>query len=209
MDRVRLGVIGAGFMGGLHARAAHESHLAEVVAVADIDAGRAEALATNYGGKTYTGVQEMLERESLDAVVVTTPENDHRQAVVMAAEKGCHVFVEKPIAASLADADAMISACNAAKVKLMVGYILRFEPAYVKIKEAVAAGTMGTLMSAYGRRNAPIQEARRLCGRCSVINYLTVHDADQILWYNEGHQVKKVVAKAIKGKVFEERLGPY
>ena len=170
MNKVRLGFIGAGFMGGLHARAAHESHLAEIIAVSDIDVDRAESLATKYGGKQYANYREMLKWETLDAVVVTTPENDHCLPVVLAANKGCHIFVEKPLSVNLGDSDAMITACELADVKLMVGFILRFEPAYVKMKEAVTSGMVGALMSASGRRNASISEARRLGGRCSVIS---------------------------------------
>lgn len=204
MNKVRLGFIGAGFMGGLHARAAHESHLAEIIAVSDIDVDRAESLATKYGGKQYANYREMLKWETLDAVVVTTPENDHCLPVVLAANKGCHIFVEKPLSVNLGDSDAMITACELADVKLMVGFILRFEPAYVKMKEAVTSGMVGALMSASGRRNASISEARRLGGRCSVISYLSVHDIDQILWLNDKHQVRRVTAKAINGRVFEE-----
>ena len=204
MHKIRIGMIGAGFMGGMHAQAAHESHIAKIVAVSDIKVDRAESLAAKYGGRTYTDYQKMLDQETLDAVVVTTPENDHCSPVVSAANKGCHIFVEKPLAVTLADADTMIAACEMAKVKLMVGFILRFESAYAKMKEALTSGMVGSLMSAYGRRNASRTEARRLSGRCSVINYLTVHDIDQILWFNDGHQVKKVTTKAIKGRIFEE-----
>ena len=141
-------------------------------------------------------------------MIVTTPETDHLGPVVMAAERGVHVFVEKPIAASLEDADAMIAACDRYGVKLMVGYILRFEPSYAQLKEAVVSGAIGTLLSAYGRRNAPIQEGRRLAGRTSVINYLAVHDADQILWFNPGRKVLRVTARALHGRIMEECRSP-
>src|SRR5919107_1167182 len=114
MDQIQVGVIGAGFMGGLHARAVAES---------------------GFG----------------------TP-------VAMAAEHGCAILVEKPIAASLEDADAMIAACDAAGVPLMVGYILRFEPAYARIHQAVEAGNVGTFFTGYGRPQAPIRGGGRAGG---------------------------------------------
>jgi predicted dehydrogenase len=204
MEQVRLGMIGAGFMGGIHARIAAELPGADVIAVADIDEARARSVAANYGGQPYTDYREMLARERLDAVVITTPETDHRNPAVDAAEAGCHIFMEKPLAAALEDADAILQACQKADVRLMTGYILRFEACYAKIHEAIAKGEIGTFLSGYARRNATIQEGRRLGGRTSVINYLSVHDVDQFLWYRPSHEVRKVFAKAIKGRLMEE-----
>ena len=192
-------------MGGLHARAIAESGFGALVAVADLDLARAEAITSGFGGNPYADFAAMFERENLDAVVVATPETLHRGATVMAAERRCAVLVEKPIAATLEDADAMIAACDAAGVPLMVGYILRFEPAYARIQQAVADGMIGRFLSGYGRRNAPIGEGERLAGRTTVINYLAVHDLDQILWYHPA-AVTRVTAKAIRGEIFS-RLG--
>ena len=202
MDQIQVGVIGGGFMGALHARAVAESGFGKLVAVADPELSRARELATALGATDYADYSEMFLREKLDAVVVATPETMHREPVVMAAEHGCAVLVEKPIAASLEDADAMIAACDAAGVPLMVGYILRFEPAYARIQQAVEAGAIGTFLTGYGRRNAPIGEGERLAGRTTVINYLAVHDLDQILWYHPV-DVVRVSAKAVRSRIFE------
>jgi predicted dehydrogenase len=208
MDRVRFAVIGAGMMGGIHARIGYELLYPQLVAVADVDLGRAQALAEKYRAAAYIDFREMLQREALDAVIVTTPETDHLEPVLMAAECGHHVFVEKPLAASLEDADTMIATCDRKAVKLMVGYILRFEPCYAQIKDAVAGQAIGRFLSAYARRNAAIQEGRRLAGRTSVINYLAVHDADQILWYNAGRKVIRVTARALQGRIMAEHGVP-
>ena len=201
MDRVRVGVIGAGFMGGLHARAVAESGFGTLVAVADPDLSRARDLAAAHGSTAYADFAEMFQREGLDAVVVASPETMHREPVVMAAEHGCAILVEKPIAASLDDADAMIAACDVASVPLMVGYILRFEPSYARIQQAVEAGSVGAFLTGYGRRNAPISEGERLAGRTTVINYLAVHDLDQILWYHPV-DVIQVSAKAVRSRIY-------
>ncbi|HZA92212.1 MAG TPA: Gfo/Idh/MocA family oxidoreductase, partial [Gemmatimonadales bacterium] len=202
MDRVRVGVIGAGFMGALHARAIAESGFGTLAAVADPDFGRATELAMAYGATPYAAFGEMFQQQELDAVIVATPETGHREPVEMAAKHGCAVLVEKPIAANLDDADAMIAACAVAGVPLMVGYILRFEPAYARIQQAVEAGSIGRFLTGYGRRNAPIGEGERLAGRTTVINYLAVHDLDQILWYHPV-DVVRVSAKAVRGRIFE------
>ncbi|HEX5500291.1 MAG TPA: Gfo/Idh/MocA family oxidoreductase, partial [Thermomicrobiales bacterium] len=188
--------------GALHARAVAESGFGALTAVADLDSARARDVAAPYGANVYADFDAMLDREALQAVIVATPEMRHRDAVVAAARHGCAVLVEKPIAASLDDADAMIAACDDAGAPLMVGYILRFEPAYARIQQAVASGAIGRFLSAYGRRNAPIGEGERLAGRTTVINYLAVHDLDQILWCNPA-DVTRVVARAIRGRIFE------
>jgi predicted dehydrogenase len=205
MDQVRVGVIGAGFMGALHARAVAESGFGMLVAVADPEPGRAGTIAGPLGAAAYADFAEMFAREELAAVVVATPESLHRDPVVTAAKHGCAVLCEKPLAASLDDADAMIAACDAAGVPLMVGYILRFEPAYARIQQAVAAGAIGRFLTGYGRRNAPIGEGHRSGGRTTLINYLAVHDLDQILWYHP-EEIVRVSAKAVRGRLYE-RLG--
>ncbi|HEX5497577.1 MAG TPA: Gfo/Idh/MocA family oxidoreductase, partial [Thermomicrobiales bacterium] len=146
MERVRTGIVGAGFMGALHARAVAESGFGTLAAVADPDTERARDVAAPYGAHVYADFNAMLDREALQAVVVATPETLHRGAVVAAARHGCAVLVEKPIAANLADADAMIAACDDAGAPMMVGYILRFEPAYARIQQAVASGAIGRFL---------------------------------------------------------------
>ena len=204
MEQVRLGMIGAGFMGTIHARVGAELPGVDIIAVADIDERRARSVAASYGGQTYLDYREMLAKEQMDAVIITTPESDHRDPGVAAAEAGCHVFMEKPLATTLEDADIIIQVCQNAKVQLMTGYILRFEACYAAIHKAITNGEIGTFLSAYARRNATIQEGRRLGGRTSVINYLAVHDVDQMLWYRPEHEVRRVSAKVVKGRLMEE-----
>ena len=149
----------------------------------------------------------MLDKENPQVVFIATPEQGHLEPALAAAEHGAQVFLEKPMATSLEDADEINRACKAAGVKLMIGYILRFEVSYAMIQSAVAEGSIGKFLSAYARRVAPISEARRLGGRVSPLTYIGVHDIDQILWYHPV-PVKSVYARAIKGRVWEE-LGTF
>jgi predicted dehydrogenase len=196
-------LIGSGFMGGVLARVGYELPYAQCVAAVDVDLQRAEDLVKRFGGNAYSDLVEMFAQETPDAVIVATPEFAHREPVVTAAEKGCHVFVEKPFATTLDDADAMIQACSQAGVKLMTGHILRFEVGYAMIQAAVQEGSIGRFLSAYARRVAPIDEARRLGGRVSPLTYIGVHDIDQMLWYHP-ESVKSVYARALRGRVWEE-----
>lgn len=206
-DNSTFAVIGSGFMGGMLARTAAELPYVECVGAADVDVGRARQVASAYGGNAYEDYEEMLEREKPDAVIIATPEPAHRAPALAAAAAGCHVFMEKPLATTLEDADAIIRACEQAGVNLMVGHILRFEATYAMIKQAIENGDIGRLLTAYARRVAGISEARRLGGRVSPVSYIGVHDFDQMLWYHP-QPVKSVYARAARGRVWEE-LGTY
>ena len=203
MKDITFAVIGSGFMGNILAKTASEVPHAECVGAADIIPSRAQDLTTRHGGKAYKNFHEMLDKENPQVVFIATPEPIHREHAIAAAEHGAQVFLEKPMATSLEDADAINKACKDAHVKLMIGYILRFEISYAMIQSAVADGSIGRFLSAYARRMATISEARRLDGRFSPLTYIGVHDIDQILWYHPV-PVKSVYARAVKGRVWEE-----
>jgi predicted dehydrogenase len=177
------------------------------VGSADVDLARAQNLAARHGGNAYQDFYELLEKENPQTVIIATPEQDHLEPVKAAAAHRAQIFLEKPMATTLVDADAINKACNDAQVKLMIGYILRFEISYAMIQSAIAEGSIGKFLSAYARRMATITEARRLGGRVSPLTYIGVHDIDQILWYHPV-PVKSVYAKATKGRVWEE-LGTF
>ncbi len=203
MRDLSFAVIGAGFMGKVLARVGHELPYARCIAAADINFDNAQGLVDAFGGKAYLDYQEMLVQERPDAVIVATPEYDHLEPVLAASQHGAHVFVEKPFATTLADADAMIQGCSKADVKLMVGHVLRFEVNYAMIQAAIQEGNIGRFLSAYARRVTPIGEAYRLGGRVSPVTYIAVHDIDQMLWYHPA-PIKSVYARAMKGRVWDE-----
>ncbi len=105
---VRVGFVGCGGMAGGHienwARMREQGEDVALTAFCDVDAARAERYATRFEGRAYTEFPEMLEREELEAVYVVVPPHAHTGAEIMAAQKGCALFVEKPIANSLATA---------------------------------------------------------------------------------------------------------
>jgi predicted dehydrogenase len=207
MKDITFAVIGCGFMGNVLARAASELPYAKCVGAVDVVSTRAHGLAMARGGNAYEDIHEMLDRENPQAVLIATPERSHLEPVLAAAEHGAQVFLEKPMATTLEDADKIDMVCKTAGVKLMIGYILRFEISYALIRSAVAEGSIGRFLSAYARRVTPISEARRLGARVSPLTYIGVHDIDQILWYHPV-PVRSVYAKAIKGRGWEE-LGTF
>ena len=108
MDRVRIGLIGAGVMGHIHARSlASDVDRAALVAVADLDQGKASGCAEEFGASgAYAGYREILSDSSIDAVVICTPSTTHAEIIEAAANAGKHIFCEKPIDWDLAAVDA-------------------------------------------------------------------------------------------------------
>lgn len=140
---VRIGLVGAGYIGAIHAAGYALNPRARLMAVADIRREKAATLAGKYGLKVYTTLDEMLAAGELDAVDVCLPSPCHREAVVKAAAAGLHVVVEKPFALNLEDIDAMLEAVRAGGVRLMVAHVCRFMPEYMAAKSLVDGGTLG------------------------------------------------------------------
>jgi predicted dehydrogenase len=202
-ERTGIGIIGAGFMGLLHARAFSQLGV-QVVGVSDpalketvLLPGQSEPL------ENHLDYRELLARRDIQAVVIATPESLHRQAVIDAARAGKHILLEKPIATTLEDAEAIIREAETRKVKLMMAHILRYDVRYAQIKSAVEQGVIGTPLVCYARRNASIDEARRLKGRVEVEEYISVHDIDQVFWFFQDRAVK-VSAEIVEGPVKKE-----
>ncbi|MEW5989390.1 MAG: Gfo/Idh/MocA family oxidoreductase, partial [Chloroflexota bacterium] len=134
---VRIGLIGAGRMGETLAyHLAFGMETADFVAVADPNPERAQKVARRFGvADSYTHYEELLARDDLQAVVVVTSTNAHVEVIQAAAAAGKHIFTEKPLALTLEGCDQAIAAVEAAGVKLQVGFMRRFDPAYLAAKE--------------------------------------------------------------------------
>lgn len=143
MKPVSVAVIGCGWAGARHARA-FASRGAIIRWAVDLDAKRAEPLAQIQAGtRIGADYHEALADPDLDAAVICLPHNLHGPVAIAAATAGKHVLCEKPIAASLAEADAMIAAADKAGVVLMVAENEVFSPLYRRVRDLVAAGAIG------------------------------------------------------------------
>jgi UDP-N-acetylglucosamine 3-dehydrogenase len=188
-------VIGAGMMGTGHARCVAQSGRGELVAVADVDLGRAQTLAEPLGAIACQDYREALQRPGVDAVIVCTPDWAHREICVEAAAARKQILVEKPLAMTVADCDEIIRSAETAGVLLMVGHILRFDPRYVAVRSVIASGEIGAVSYLYARRSNKSSQARRVEGKTTVLHYLAVHDVDWMLWAM-GEPVSRVQAMA-------------
>jgi UDP-N-acetylglucosamine 3-dehydrogenase len=162
-------------MGRNHARVYHEMPGATLVGVADQDEGSVSQVADRFGCHGYSSHIEMLEREKPDAVTVAVPTHGHAGVVADAFAAGCHVLVEKPIAATLDEADRIIRAAAVARRVLMVGHIERFNPAVIELNRRIAAGELGRLFQCHARRLGPFPPRIRDVG---VVIDLATHDLD-------------------------------
>jgi predicted dehydrogenase len=188
-------VIGLGMMGQRHARLWAELAGTSLISVYDVVPERAAELAAAYGAKAAGSLQEALAAPGVDLVSVCTDDGSHVAPCVAAAQAGKHVLVEKPLAVSVADADAIIAACRAAGVVLMVGHVVRFDPRYQVGRQAIADGEVGDVIHVYGRRNNVLSSAQRVGGRTSVAFFLGSHDLDLMRWY-VGAEAVRVYAES-------------
>jgi predicted dehydrogenase len=146
-DMLNGGVIGFGNMGRQLTRYINENRRLEarIVAASNRSQPGLDIASSEFGLWVTRDVEDLLAR-GLDFVVVASTSYAHPAQVVKAAEAGCHIFCEKPIALSLAEADRMIEAAEKADVVTVVNYIMRYNPGYLKIKELVELGELGELL---------------------------------------------------------------
>jgi predicted dehydrogenase len=182
MKSLNVGVIGLGAIGQKHCQAIADIREAQLVAVADINEKVLTKTAERNQAEPYVDFRDLLAHDGLEAVVVATPDDLHLEPCVLAAQSGKHVLVEKPIATTEDDALAIVNAAETAGVKLMVGFTLRFIPHYIKVKQAVADGKLGQLISIFARRLNVASQAERINGRCGVLHFLGIHDFDAMRW---------------------------
>jgi predicted dehydrogenase len=138
-----VGLIGCGGMGMSLAGSLNATGLARIAAVADVDPDRAGASAEKLGARAYTDHHALLAPGEMTAVIVASPPFLHRPLSEDALAAGCHVFVEKPLAPTLEDCDAILSAAQRAGRALMVGQVLRYYPTWRHVRERVAGGAIG------------------------------------------------------------------
>jgi myo-inositol 2-dehydrogenase/D-chiro-inositol 1-dehydrogenase len=146
MSREQLGVavVGCGSIGRPHAKGAARAKNCRLVAVVDIYPELAQSFKERFGAETaYTDMDEALARDDVDWVAITTANDSHAELTIRALEAGKHVMVQKPMALTLEECDAMIAASERSGKKLMNAYFEMFHPVYYKAKELIDQGAIG------------------------------------------------------------------
>jgi len=205
MKEVNLAVIGAGFMGSVYAQICAELTGTNLIGIVDVDRKLSEKWAKKLETQAFTDVHDILRIPELDGVIVSTPEDYHTDPVISSANAKKHILVEKPIAATIEDADSMIETAKRNDVKLMVVFNSRFDSKYVVAKDAIEDGKIGEVISVKTKRNVSIDRPYRLEGRTTPLFYLGVHDFDLMRWLLET-EVVRVYAEATRKRLNEYQV---
>jgi predicted dehydrogenase len=191
---LRAAVIGVGAMGAHHARVYNEMEAVELVAVADAQRERAEAVGRRFKVPFYDDYRAMLVQEQPQLVSVAVPTFLHHRVALEAIRRGVHVLVEKPIASTVDEAREMIQAAHEQGVKLAVGHIERFNPAVIELKKRLERGELGRVFLIHARRLGPFPERIQDMG---VVIDLAAHDLDVML-YLLGKEVERIYAETTR-----------
>lgn len=194
---LRFGLIGAGRIGTYHATTlARRLPGAELVMVADPAAGAAERLARELGAEATSDPQELIDDPRVEAVAITCASTAHADLVVAAAHAGKAVFVEKPMALTLGDADRAIAACHEADVVLQVGFNRRVAADFAAARQVVVDGGIGTpqLMRSLTRDPGLVNPGS--VPPWTVFTQTLIHDFDTLNWLNPGARAVDVNAMA-------------
>ena len=148
MSEFRFGIVGCGRIAKRHSEILGSGLIggARFTAVCDVQPDRADIMAEKFGVRSFHSLDAMLASDEIDVVSILTPSGMHAEHAIAAANAGKHVIVEKPMALRLEDADAMIAACDRARVKLFVVKQNRLNVPVVKAREALDAGRFGKLV---------------------------------------------------------------
>jgi predicted dehydrogenase len=199
---LRVGLIGVGSMGTVHA-AAWAATPAKLTGVFALDTERAALIAQQYGATQYFDFETLL--ANVDVIDVCVPTYLHREFVVRAAKAGKQIVCEKPLALTIADGEAMIDAVKKAGVHLMIGHVVRFFPDYKVAKQAVDDGEIGQLGTMRLKRTGFQPNPKTgnwyidLSKSGGMLMDLMIHDYDYARWV--AGEVEKVYAHNVRSAV--------
>ena len=132
---LKVGVLGAGHLGKIHLRLLNQSEKYQLIGFYDPDEKNAEKVAKEFGYKRFTTIDDLI--EEVEVVDIVTPTLSHFDCAKLAIEKGCHIFIEKPIAKTVIEAEAIKTLASQHHVKGQVGHVERFNPAFLAVKDMI------------------------------------------------------------------------
>ena len=197
MDRLRIGVIGLGWFGEIHCDTIVGIPNLELAALCTRTPDRLAELAQKFNvGKTYRDYREMIADPDIDAVSIVTMWDQHTEPAIAALDAGKHVFLEKPMASTVADCQKIIAAAKRSKGILQIGHICRFKPRYRMAKQAIDAGRIGKIVAMSSRRNIPAAWTPEILNKIGPIVGDAIHDTDLMLWFT-GDRIVSTYAQTV------------
>ena len=211
MKKLGVGIVGTGWCGGIRAQACAASPLVEGLHLAEIRPDRLAEVSRQTGAKTATAdYRELLPVASLDAVYISaTPETTHFPMARDFLMAGKHVFLEKPIALQLAEADELIAIARDRGLKFTIGYSQRFNPKFAYVRKSIRDGTIGRPVSALVSRHITRNLGKKISGRIklSPAAMEATHDLDFVLWCLEPAKPVRVYSQVNYGAMRESSGG--
>lgn len=194
MQTLRVGVIGCGFFGRMHAQVLGDLPRVDLVAVSDVSEENLAAVKKNKVIK-FRNYKEMLEREDVDAVHICVPDRMHTGIVKDAIVAGKHIFVEKPLTDDPETSREIYELSRDYPKKIMVGYILRFNPSSIAAYETIRRREIGEIIYVSSRRVSPVSGGLKYGKNSSLAIHSCVHDIDLARWL-VGSEYSSVYSKS-------------
>ncbi len=183
---MKVAILGAGFMGGTHAKAFQRVDGVEIAAIYAHSDKRAGPLAQELGTVWTDNIGRILQDDTIDAIDNCLPTPEHRPLTEAALAAGKHVLLEKPIALTDADAAALVAAGAASDKVFMMAHVLRFWPEYVELQKLASNGSLGELRSGLAYRRQPFPAWSALFARSDLtggaVIDMMIHDIDALNW---------------------------
>lgn len=183
---MKVAILGAGFMGGTHAKAFQRVEGVEIAAIYAHSDKRAGPLAQELGAVWTDNIDRILQDDTIDAIDNCLPTPEHRPLTEAALAAGKHVLLEKPIALTDADAAALVAAGEASDKVFMMAHVLRFWPEYVELQKLASDGSLGELRSGLAYRRQPFPAWSALFARSDLtggaVIDMMIHDIDALNW---------------------------
>ena len=186
MKQINIGLIGTGWCGGIRANTCAESALVNELHIAEINEERlAEVKAETSPTSATTDYREVIARDNIDAIIISaTPETTHYPMAKESLQAGKHVFLEKPLALTLEEADELVDIANKNELKFAIGYSQRFNPKFAYAKKSLVEKTIGDPVCALVSRHITRGLGNKIGGRIklSPAAMEATHDIDFALW---------------------------
>ena len=206
--QINVGVIGTGWVGGIRANACAHNGIVDQIHVAEINSVRQKEIIDEINPTSVTDDwKNLISDESIDVLVISmTPETERFPIVMAALKAGKHVFVEKPIAPTIQQAEQAYALAEENNLKITIGYSRRFDPRYVYVKKALRDGLIGDPVTCLVSRNSTRELGNKITGRSKMSPAAIggVHDIDFVLWCLQPRKPIRVYSQT-SGKLFSRK----
>jgi scyllo-inositol 2-dehydrogenase (NAD+) len=202
MEKISIGIIGTGWCGGIRAETCAGSPYVENLHLAEINAARLEEVAAKTSPATKTdNYRKLLGNTEINAIIISaTPETTHYPMAKESLLAGKHVFLEKPMALELSEADELIALARSKNLLFTIGYSQRFNPKFAYVKRSIDDGTIGQPISALVSRHVTRNLGKKIGGRIklSPAAMEATHDIDFVLWCFAPRKPIRVYAQEVR-----------